>query len=169
MVRSPSSALKSVRSSISGKDWAVCCANADRLASWLRTACLRWLSRSVSRRSSCFRQANSDWVRSVIAAACALAAWTRSSASLIAASLVFSASASASVRIRAASLTSSLQPVGGLLVVLGGLGQQGGGALGGLLLDPAQLGDGLLALDRDLLPQSAASRSAVRRSSSVSR
>ena len=90
---------RSLGSSRSGKALAVCSASADKLASWLNTACLRWCSNSVSRRSCCFRHANSCWVRSLMAAACFFAVAIRASASCAAAPLVCSASARASARI----------------------------------------------------------------------
>ena len=102
-----SSPSGSVGSSRSGNALAVCSARADRLASWLRTACLRRWSRSVSRLSCCLRQANSCWVRSLIAEACFFAVLIRASDSSTAASLVFSASAMASLLIRAASAMSA--------------------------------------------------------------
>ena len=106
-VRSPTSPSRSLGSSRSGKALAVCSASADKLASWLNTACLRWCSNSVSRRSCCFRHANSCWVRSLMAAACFFAVAIRASASCAAAPLLCSASARASARIRAASARSA--------------------------------------------------------------
>ena len=105
----------------------------------------------------------------MIAAACALAASTRSSDSLMAASFGLLGLGQRFGPDPGGLVDVGLQPVGGLLVVLGRLGQQRRGARGRLLLNPAQLGHGLFALDRDLLPDVGGLALDLRRSSSVSR
>ena len=153
-----------------GKRWRSARRGPTRLASWLSTACLRWCNSSVSRRSCCLRQANSCWVRSLIAVACCLAVAIRASASWTAASLVCSASATASARIRAASLMSASRRCRGLVVVLGGLGQQRGGLAPGPRRAACFIASMACSRSAAICWRiSAASRSTVRRRFSVSR
>ena len=128
-VRSPTSPSRSLGSSRSGKALAVCSASADKLASWLNTACLRWCSNSVSRRSCCFRHANSCWVRSLMAAACFFAVAIRASASCAAAPLLCSASVKGLGANPCGFGEVSLEALCRFAVILGCLGKQRCGLL----------------------------------------
>ena len=98
------------------------------------------------------RQANSCWVRSLIAVACFLAVATRASDSWIAASLGLLGLGQGLGPDPGRLGDVGLQPLGRLVVVLGGLGQQLRGLGLSLVVGLLQLGHRLLALGGDLLP-----------------